>query len=196
MSTCSTPSFARAVAASTLVLVLGAAALHAEDRPRVLRVLDPDLAITLDNIYRVSPSAQALIDRLERSDLLIHVVAMRPDRIRAFTGTTHFVVRAGTRRFLRITIDERLAADRRAAALGHELQHAVEVADAASVVDHASFAALYRDIGHPSGGDPHANCFETFEAIRVGARVLGEFRVAASSARREARAAASPGGGR
>ena len=87
-------------------------------------------------------------------------------------------------------------ADRRAAALGHELQHAVEIADAAWVVDHASFAALYRDIGYESGGDLHANCFETPEAIRLGARVLAEFRAAAGNARREARAAAAAGGGR
>lgn len=137
-----------------------------------------------------------MIDRLERSDLLIHVVVMRPDRARAFTGTTHFVTRAGGRRFLRVTIDERLPADRRAAALAHELQHAAEVADAAFAIDGETFAALYRDIGYESGSDPHANCFETPEAIRVGARVLEEFRAAASSARREARATASAGGGK
>ena len=192
----STPSSTHAVAIVTLVLVFGAALLATEDRRRVIRVLDPDLAVTLDHLYRVSSSGKTLIDRLERSDLLIHVIVMRPDRVRGFTGTTHFVTRAGARRFLRITIDDRLPADRRAAALAHELQHAVEIADAAFAIDHASFAALYRDIGYESGGAPQANCFETTEAIRVGARVLTEFRAAASSARREARAAASAGGGR
>ena len=121
---------------------------------------------------------------------------MGMDHRRTFTGTLQFVVRAGGRRLLRITIDERLAADRRAAALAHELQHAAEIADATFVVDQASFAALYREIGHESGGDPHTNCFETPEAVRFGARVLSEFRAAASSARREARTAASAGGGK
>jgi len=195
MFSSSTPSSAFTVAISILTVVLSAAPLDAEGF-HVIRVLDASLAKTLDDVYRVSPSAKAVIDRLDRSDLLIHVVVMRPDRARLFTGTTHFVTRSGERRFLRITIDERLPPDRRAAALGHELQHAAEVAEAAFVVDQVSFAALYHDIGYESGGDPHANCFETPAAVRTGARVLAEFRAAASSARREARAAASAGGGR
>jgi hypothetical protein len=51
-------------------------------------------------------------------------------------------------------------------------------------------------IGYESGGDPHANCFETPGAIRVGARVLEEFRAVVSSARREARASVSARGGK
>ena len=173
-----------------IVVLLAANSLNA-DAGDVVRVLHPALTRTFDDVYAASPSARKLIDRLERSDLLIHVVGMGMDmdRRRTFTGTMQFVVRAGGRRLLRIAIDERLAADRRAAALAHELQHAAEIADAAFVVDHASFAALYRDIGHESGGDPQANCFETLAAIRVGARVLEEFRAASGPARREGRTA-------
>ena len=179
-----------------MVVAPAANSLNAEHARDVVRVLHPALTGTLDEVYAASPIARKLIDRLERSDLLIHVVGMGMDHRRTFTGTMRFVVRAGGRRLLRIAIDERLAADRRAAALAHELQHASEIADAAFVVDHTSFAELYRDIGYESGGDPHANCFETPEAVRVGARVLEEFRAAASSARRNARATVSAGGGK
>lgn len=168
---------------------LGGTATSAQGELRVLRILSAELAHTLTDLYAVSPGARRLVDRLERSDLLIHVLGMGFDRERRFIGTTRFVVNAGGRRYLRITVDQRLPADRRAAALAHELQHAVEVADAAVVVDHASFAALYREIGHVSGGDPLANCFETLAAIRVGARVLEEFRAASGLARREGRVA-------
>lgn len=161
---------------------------------RVLRPLDAELAQTLAQMYAVSPGARLLVDRLERSNLLIHIVAMGPNRNGKLTGTTRFVVATGGRRLLRITVDERLPVDLRAAALAHELQHATEVANAPAVVDHESFAALYHKHGYESGGDPKANCFETPEAVRVGTRVLEEFRAVVSSARQERRTAVSGNG--
>lgn len=157
----------------------------APDWARVLRPLDADLAQTLAQLHAVSPGARHLVDRLERSDLLIHIVAMGPARNGKLTGATRFVGKTGGRRFLRITIDERLPADRRAAALAHELQHAVEVANAPAVVDLESFGALYRAHGYESGGDPQASCFDTAEAVRVGTTVLEEFRAAVRSGRQE-----------
>jgi hypothetical protein len=161
---------------------------------RVLRPLDAELAQTLTQLHAVSPGARHLVDRLKRSNLLIHIVAMGPNRNGKLTGTTRFVVTTGGRRLLRITVDERLPADLRAAALAHELQHAVEVANAPAVVDHESFAALYRERGYESGGDPQAVCFDTPEAVRVGARVLEEFRTAVSDARQDRRAAVPANG--
>jgi hypothetical protein len=184
MSPSSTLSFTLVV---IIFLCLGSGSTSAQDEFRVIRVLNPNLARTLADVCAVSAGARDLVDRLERSDLLIHVVALGMDRQRQFIGTTRFVTSAGGRRILRVAVDERLPVDRRAAALAHELQHAAEIADAAHVADQASFAALYREIGYPSGGDPHANCFETPEAIRAGARVLDEFRNAAGRLRRRGR---------
>jgi hypothetical protein len=167
------------VIASMLAMVVLASAAPAASRTDVIRILDSCLTGTFHDMYAASPAARRLVDRLERSDLVLHVVSKPFDR-RPFTGTMTFVVRAGGRRFLRIAIDARLPPDRRAAALAHELQHALEVADDTTVVDHASFATLYRRIGHESGGDSAANCFETVAALRTGARVLAEFRAATS----------------
>ena len=166
------------------------------DWERVLRPLDAELAQTLAQLHAVSPGTRDLVDRLERSDLLIHIVAMGPigaDRGK-LAGTTRFVVATGGRRLLRITVDERLPADLRAAALAHELQHAVEVANAPAVVDLESFGALYREHGYESGGDSQANCFDTPQAVRVGAQVLEEFRAAVKAARRERRTAVTANG--
>ena len=102
-----------------------------------------------------------------------------------------FVHASGGRRFLRITINQRLADDQRAAALAHELQHALEVARAESVIDKASFADLYKRIGIESGADHHAPCYETDNAKLVGAIVLGEVRTAAAVARRAIRLASA-----
>jgi hypothetical protein len=57
------------------------------------------------------------------------------------------------------------------AILGHELQHAVEVANAPWVVDEASLAEEYRRIGFPSHAD-HGMSFESRAAIDAGQRVL------------------------
>lgn len=58
------------------------------------------------------------------------------------------------------------------AILGHELQHAVEVAGSPAVVDAAGFARLYRTIG-TSLGD---NAFDTAAARSAGEAVLHELR--------------------
>lgn len=138
---------------------------------------------------RLSLKLRAIVDELERSNLIIHVEPMGIDSSRQFSGTMRFVDAAGGRRFLRITIDERLSADQRAAALGHELQHALEVARSGSVVDQASFADLYRRIGNESGPYCDAVCYETDDAQRVGAIVLADVRTAASTAGRTIRVA-------
>lgn len=177
---------------SIVIVLPGAAA--AERRADVIRVLSPNLAETLQEMSAHSPAARALVDQLERSDLLIHVTGL--NRRDGFTGTLNFVVRAGSRRVLRIAIDQRLPPDRRAAALAHELHHALEVAREPSVIDHASLAAHYRHIGYESGGHPGRRCFETVDALRAGARVLAEFRASTAVARRAARAVAASNGSR
>lgn len=157
----------------------------------MVRILSPVLGETLEEIYRLSPAARVIIDELERSDLIVHVQPMPLHLRRQFNGMMRFVLAAGNRRFLRLTINEQLPADRRAAALAHELQHALEVARADGVDNAAAFAALYRSIGRESGGDRAGSCFETDAAQRVGAEVLNDYRAAAAASRRSRTAAAN-----
>jgi hypothetical protein len=142
----------------------------------VIRVVHPVLAQSLDDLYAASASARAHIEELERTDLLIHVVALAPVRRGDFTGTTHFVTAAGGRRVLRIAVNETLPPEHRAAALAHELYHALEVARTAWAIDRSSFAILYRRIGYPSEGHPHGDCYETTAAIVAGRQALAEYR--------------------
>ena len=67
--------------------------------------------------------------------------------------------------------------ERFAAILGHELMHAVEVANDDGVRDQCSFRRLYVRIGHSRDGQT----FDTRAAQDAGARVLDELR--GSSAR-------------
>ena len=60
--------------------------------------------------------------------------------------------------------------------LAHELQHAVEIADAPEVVDEASLKELYRRLGADSGPGAFNGSvwFETQGAIDTGRRVYSE----------------------
>jgi hypothetical protein len=75
-----------------------------------------------------------------------------------------------------LAVDETLPPAPRAALLGHELMHAVEVARSPWVTDQASFASLYRQIGSRLDSSGGLTEYETVAAQRAGAAVLAEIR--------------------
>jgi hypothetical protein len=138
-----------------------------------VRTLDGHVADMLAIGYQRSATFRRLVDRLEDSDVIVHI-----ERRAIVSGTAfmHFVTQAGGNRYLRVTLDTELAPDAAVPLLGHELQHAVEVARAPWVVDVASFGDLYRAIGHSSCEDPPRRCFDTTAAVDAGRRVRMELR--------------------
>jgi hypothetical protein len=62
--------------------------------------------------------------------------------------------------------------------LGHELQHAVEIADAREVTDNDTVAKLYRRIGHELEPCQGRRRFDTAAAREIGDRVLLELKSA------------------
>ena len=77
----------------------------------------------------------------------------------------------GNFRYLRIQIRSDLSRREAIALIGHELQHALEIADATEVRDTTSLIGLYQRIGHPSNGD-HA--YDTDAAQDTGRIVMRE----------------------
>ena len=77
---------------------------------------------------------------------------------------------AGGRRYVRLSVNPRHDGRQRLAILGHELRHAVELADAEAVIDQPSLLSLYRRIGFRSG----ERAFESDAAIAAGRRVPDE----------------------
>lgn len=155
--------------------------LDAQSRPSAVRVLPEVLAATLQEGTRFSSTLRALVDELEQSDLIVYVLGAPAHHRRRVAGTMQFVLAAGGRRYLRITVDERIPKDARIATLAHELQHAVEVARAPSVTDLRSFGQLYRQIGTRLCICVTQACYDTPEAKRTGERVLADLRDAAAS---------------
>lgn len=84
-----------------------------------------------------------------------------------------FISANSGRCYVRIAIDRRYAGCQRLGILGHELRHAVEIADAASVRDNASLASLYRQIGFRTGQD-REDRFDSEAAIDAGHQVERE----------------------
>lgn len=148
-----------------------------------IRVLNPALAGALKDALAASTTLQAIVEEIEHSDLIVHVVGLRPHERRRHLGTMQFVTASPTHRFLRVSVDVQLTADRRAGMLAHELFHALEVARARTVVDRQSFAALYRRIGESSSMGLALECFETADAQRAGRQVQREVRRSEESRR-------------
>lgn len=106
------------------------------------------------------------------SNLVVHIESSRslPSGI---SGTMRFVISRGGFRYVRISLSTDLRSEARAAILGHELQHACEVA-ASDAHDTDAVQRLYQDVGHhPTNSQ---DVFETRAALLVERQVKAELR--------------------
>jgi hypothetical protein len=165
--------FSVAVLVLVLTCLSNPRSAHAGTSPRI-RSIETAVAEVIGRGYAVSSTFRELMNRIERSDVIVHVLWQQSGTSRR--GAMHFVTRAGGNRYIRITMYGRMLMDEAVALLGHELQHAREIADSAWVTDESTLRALYRTIGHPSC--PERRCFDTHEASAAGHRVLSEMRSA------------------
>jgi len=96
-----------------------------------------------------SATFRSLVDAIEGSDVIVYV-SMRPVRDRRVNGHLEFLAATATDRVLRAVFGFPLDRATRIAALGHELQHAVEVAAAPDVRTGQAFEAYFSAHGRPS----------------------------------------------
>jgi hypothetical protein len=123
-----------------------------------------------------SSTFRDLVDRVERSDVIVHVEPWPPDVRGRPGGAMWFVGAAGGHRHLRIAVNVTLPYVQAVALLGHELQHALEVAADPSVVSGATFEALYRRIGDRCDASPGSSAYDTRAARDVQHRITGDLR--------------------
>jgi hypothetical protein len=157
---------------SVILAFPGAGDALADPSPRV-RPLTPRMRALLARGAERSPTVAALLDGLARSNLIVHIEERWP-RGGESPGATRFVEYAGGQRYLRITLDARVRGPEAVALLGHELQHAWEVAQAPWVVDVETFDRLYRAIGHPSCQGRRRARYDTAAARHVSRAVYAE----------------------
>jgi hypothetical protein len=138
-----------------------------------VRTVDARLQSHIDEGRLRSSFFRALVARLDASDVIVYAESdcALPPRI---FGRLAFMGAAGGRRYVHVLISCALGDDEHIAALGHELRHAVEIADAPSVIDAASLGREYRRIGFASHGQPRGFAFESRAAIDAARQVWVE----------------------
>jgi hypothetical protein len=131
-----------------------------------------------DAVFALARQRSALVrdmvSELEASNVIVHIESSRllPSGV---GGTTRFVTSQGGYRYLRISLSIWLPPSDRVAILGHELQHAVELARS-NVTDRDGVRRLLHAEGYLVRGD---DFFETREALRVEKRIRMESRTLA-----------------
>lgn len=119
---------------------------------RHVRALHPGLAGILAQGVDRSPTLGYLLSALQATDVIVQIVASSsmplstPARILLVPNPRMF-------RFLRMEVRVEGTDDELIALLGHELRHALEIAEATEVRDDRTLTDLYRRIGHRDGGD-------------------------------------------
>ena len=156
-----------ALSCSTLVPVLSSAEATCTSTATRVRPGNGEVCEILAEGLSRSPTLAGLVGAVEKTDLLVRV-DLAPSLPTA--GELNFI--GGTSMFRHLRIRLKIPGSRleMIAWLGHELQHALEIAAASDVRDDAAMRRLYTRIGLARG----ANQFETRAAIETGWRVRDE----------------------
>jgi hypothetical protein len=136
---------------------------------RHIRSNDRSVRQLLRRGYRGSRTFADLVTRLQRSDVIVYIeeVQRLPG---ALEGRLMMLPRVNGFRYVRIQLALHGSPEDSVSVLGHELQHAAEVANAPEVNDGAGLAQLYRRTGMRNGPD----VYETAAAQAVARRVRRE----------------------
>jgi hypothetical protein len=93
-----------------------------------------------------SATLRRLVDDLADGDLIVYI-EMQP-RLRArLAGTLTWITATPKFRYVRVSWNPEIGTEAAIATLGHELQHALEVAREASIVSASTLEAFYREHG-------------------------------------------------
>jgi hypothetical protein len=140
------------------------------DAPRGVRASDDRARALVRASSSASPTIAALLDALADADVVVYVqLALTP---RDIPGDIRLIGVTADTRYLLVRVSVRLSPVNRIALLGHELQHATEVAAATDVRDEASLARLMARIGC----EKSRGRFETHAAEAVTEQVWREAR--------------------
>jgi hypothetical protein len=136
---------------------------------RRIRTTDASMRKLIRRGFRESRTFQDLVTRLQRSDVIVYIEEV-PRLPGALEGRMMMLPRAYAHRYVRIQITLRGSIDDGVALLGHELHHAVEVAEAVNVHDNDGLSRLYQRIGLRRS----AHLYDTAGAQDAGRRIREE----------------------
>lgn len=136
------------------------------------RALDPWASESLERGLAHSALVRELVGALEGSNVVVHIETSILMPL-GLGGFTKFVAGQHGYRYVRITLARDLSPYNRATVLGHELQHACEIARSTADTGEA-VRSLFERLGHAEAKQP--DYFETRAALLAGRRVAVELR--------------------
>lgn len=142
-----------------------------------IRISDGRLRALFEQGLRSSATLRALVSRLEDSDVVVYLEADMPGLV-SFGGRLTFVSVVGGIRYVVVRVAPLASPIQQLGMMGHELQHAVEVAERPAIVDTDSLFREYMRIGYVSGWTGTGVAVDTRAAIDSGERVTEELRSA------------------
>jgi len=111
-----------------------------------------------------------MVDRIRQSDVVVYLDCDSGSRWA--DGRLTFVSSVAGYRYVHIRVARLASADVQIALIGHELRHAVEVADAPTVVDDESLAREYQRIGFQNSRQMMGTSYDSDAAVEAGYQVL------------------------
>jgi hypothetical protein len=141
---------------------------------RRVRAADPVIQALLTEGFDRSPSLAGLLLAINRTNVIVYIERVMAMPKETLGRLTMVPIPAATR-YLRIQVRSDLTRYETIALIGHELQHALEVAADATVRDTNGMIALYERIGHSSGGE---HVYDTTAAQEMGRQVRRELTTA------------------
>jgi hypothetical protein len=135
-----------------------------------VRGATPAVNTMLASGIRRSSTLARLVRDIDDTDLIVYV-EMISTMPAGLDGRLTFLTSAGGIRYLRVQVPTSLGKNDLLAVIGHELQHALEVAESPSVVSSQDLAVLYRRIGVQGMSTDR---FDTAAARSIGQRVRAE----------------------
>lgn len=142
-----------------------------------VRSAEPSLSAAVTAGVRLSPQFRDLIRQIDASNIVVYL-EYATTLSEGIAGQLSFVSDVAGWRYVKVVIDPRLVGGNRVSMLGHELQHAAEVAGATWVVDQATMAKFYSRVGIERTICSH-RVFDSRAAIDAGLRIYHELGSAA-----------------
>jgi hypothetical protein len=137
--------------------------------PRVRGATAAVNAVLASGVKR-SPTFAGLVREIDETDLIVYVEIINTMPA-GLDGRLTFLTRAGGFRYLRVQVPTNVPKDDLIAVVGHELQHALEVAAHPNVHNSQDLAKLYRLIGIQGASTDR---YDTAAARSTGRRVRAE----------------------
>jgi hypothetical protein len=146
-----------------------------------IRITEPWLRQLFAAGMSRSPTFRSLIERLDQSDVVVYVQRdlVGSTWMTGMAGRVTFLSAVGETRYVVIQLTPLRSVVQQLAMIGHELQHAVEVAENAAIVDSESMYREYLRIGHLNGMTESGVAVDTTAAVAAGERINDELHDAA-----------------